>query len=77
MLRIANSDVTPTVLILPAGHDELVPEARGTELEHVCDISKVDVRHLAVKAFLHHEVLSKPEGRQAVVSVLTSIAEKG
>lgn len=77
LLRIARSDAKPKVLILPAGRDELVPESHGAELEEVCKDGKMDVQRVVVSGALHHEVLSKPKGRQAVIGFLRSIAEKG
>lgn len=77
LLRVAESSAKPSVLILPAGHDELVPESHAAELENVCKNGGIDVRRLTVKGALHHEVLSKHEGRQAVIKFLRSIAEKG
>ena len=77
LLRVAESNVKPSVLILPAGHDELVPKSHAAELENVCKDGGIDVKRLTVKGALHHEVLSKHEGRQAVVNFLKSIAESG
>ena len=77
LLRIAESNAKPLVLILPAGRDELVPKSHAAELENVCKDGGIDVRRLTVKGALHHEVLGKHEGRQAVVNFLRSIAEKG
>ena len=76
LLRIARSDAKPTVLILPAGRDELVPESHGAELEEICKDGKMDVQRVVVSGALHHEVLSKSKGRQAVIGFLRSIAEK-
>lgn len=77
LFRVSESNVKPLVLILPAGRDDLVPKSHAAELENVCKDGGIDVRRLMVKGALHHEVLSKHEGRQAVVSFLRSIAEKG
>ncbi|KAL9134494.1 MAG: hypothetical protein Q9175_004326 [Cornicularia normoerica] len=66
----AKSNAKPTVLILPAGHDELVPEPHAAELEEVCKDGEMTVQRVVVKVALHHEVLSKPKGRQAVVVFL-------
>ena len=76
MLRIAKSNAKPTVLILPAGHDELVPETHGAELEEVYKDGEMDVQRVAVEGALHHEIMNKTKGRQAVVGFLKSIAER-
>lgn len=77
LLCIAKSKAKPTILILPPSNDELVPKPHGAELEEVCKGGGMDVRHVVVKASLHHEILSKPKGQQAVVGFLKNIAEKG
>ena len=77
LLRIAESNAKLSVLILPADRDELVPKSHAAELENVCKDGGIDVRRLTVKGALHHEVLGKHEGRQAIVSFLRSIAGKG
>lgn len=74
--RIAKYDAKPKVLILPAGDDELVPQAHGIELEGVCIHGEIDVERTVVKGALHHEVLGKPRGRAAVMDFLKRIAEQ-
>lgn len=76
LLRVARSSSKPKVLILPAGRDELVPESHGAELEEVCKDGEMDVQRVVISGALHHEVLSKPKGRQAVVGFLRSVGEK-
>lgn len=76
MLRIAKSNAKPTVLVLSAGHDELMPEPHGAELEEVYKDGEMDVQRVVVEGALHHEIMSKTKGRQAVVGFLKSIAEK-
>ena len=71
--RLATSHAKPKVLILPAGEDELVPQAHGIELEEVCKDVQLDVERTVVKGALHHEVLGKPPGRAAVVKFLKKI----
>lgn len=77
LLRTAKPDAKSKVLILPAGHDEMVLETHAAELEDVCKDGGMDVRRVVVNGAWHHEVLSKRGARQAVVSFLRSIAEKG
>ncbi len=77
LLRIAKSKAKTTVLILPPSNYELVPKPHGAELDEVCKGGGMDVRRVVVKASLHHEILSKPKGQQAVVGFLKNIAEKG
>ena len=74
--RIAKDDAKPKVLILPAGDDELVPQAHGLELERVCKHGELNVERTVVKGALHHEVLGKPRGRAAVMDFLQGIAEQ-
>ena len=74
--RISASHAEPKVLVLPAGDDELVPQAHAMELEAVCKDGQMDVKRTVVKGALHHEVVAKPQGRAAVVEFLKQIGEQ-
>lgn len=76
LLRVVRSSAKPQVLILPAGHDELVPESHRAELEEVCKDGEMDVQRVVIGGTLHHKILSRPKGWQAVIGFLRSIAEK-
>lgn len=73
--QIAQSGFKPMTLILQAGGDELVPESHGYALERECEAGDINVERVVVKGALHHEVLAKPKGRQAVVSFLITLGE--
>lgn len=64
------------MLVLPAGHDELVRQPHAAELEDVCKDGGMDVRRVVVNGALRHEVLGKRECRQALVSFLSNMAEE-
>ena len=74
--RISVSHAEPKVLVLPAGDDELVPQAHAMELEVVCKAGQMDVKRTVVKGALHHEVVAKTQGRAAVVEFLKQIGEQ-
>lgn len=76
LLRVVRSSAKPQVLILLAGHDEWVPESHRAELEEVCKDGEMDVQRVVIGGTLHHKILSKPKGWQAVIDFLRSTAEK-
>lgn len=43
-IRNASSNAKPTVLILPAGHDELVPESHTAELGELCKGGEMEIQ---------------------------------
>lgn len=73
---ISASRAEPKMLVLPAGDDELEPQAHALELEAVCKDGQMDVKRTVVKGTLHHEVVAKPQGRAAVVEFLKQIGEQ-
>ena len=72
---VSASRAEPKMLVLPAGDDELEPQAHALELEAVCKDGQMDVKRTVVKGTLHHEVVAKPQGRAAVVEFLKQIGE--
>jgi uncharacterized protein len=67
---------TPSVLILEAGKDELVPNSHGDMLEKRCLEVGLDVRKKVIHGALHTEVMVRPEGRLAVVEAVHSVARE-
>ncbi len=61
------------ILIVQAGKDELVPMEHGLELEEICRGNGVEVQRREVAGALHTEVMTKAQGRSAVVSFLEEI----
>lgn len=65
------------ILLLQAGHDEIVPAAQTEALEKVCreELGKmgVEVERVIVEGALHTEVLTKPRGRGKVVECLRGV----
>ncbi len=61
------------ILILQAGKDELVPMEHGLELEDICRGNGVEVQRKEVAGALHTDVMTKAQGRSAVVSFLEEI----
>ncbi|KAI9837065.1 MAG: hypothetical protein M1819_000714 [Sarea resinae] len=65
----------PTVLILQAGRDEIVPPEQGPGLESLCQTLGLDVERVVVGGALHTEVLARREGRDGVCGVLRRVGE--
>ena len=63
----------PKVLILAGERDEVVPAEHAGQLETVCRDGQIPVTHLTIQGALHHEVLMKAQGRNAIVSFLISL----
>ena len=59
LLRIARSNAKHAALILPAGHDVLVPEQHFGELKEVCKSGEMAVQRVVVQESLHHKILLK------------------
>lgn len=72
---LENLNGRPKVLILEAGRDELVPRQHGDVLEARCKEMGIDVERKIVGNALHTEVLSRREGRMAVVEAIRSTGE--
>ena len=71
---IAGSGRSPQLFIAVAEEDELVPRAHGVELEHICKTHDLHVNRAIVMGALHHEVVSKPQGRKAIVGSIQSLS---
>lgn len=63
----------PRILILEAERDELVPRQHGDVLEARCKELDLVVKRKIVGNALHTEVMSRSEGRMAVVEAIQSI----
>ena len=64
----------PSILILEAGKDELVPATHGDMLERRCAELGLDVKRKVVAGALHTEAIARPEGRLAVVKAIQRVA---
>ena len=64
----------PQILILAAERDELVLAGDAGELESVCMANDIPAKRIVIPGALHHEVLTKPQGRKAIVDFLTSFS---
>ncbi|CZT46772.1 uncharacterized protein RSE6_07260 [Rhynchosporium secalis] len=60
----------PSVVILEAGKDELVPKEHGNVLERRCQNLGVNVKKVTVGGALHTEITAKPKGRRAIVEAI-------
>jgi len=63
----------PTVLLLAAGKDEVVPAPEVDYLENLCKDLRVRHRRNDVVGALHNEASTKAGGRQAIVEFLHGI----
>jgi uncharacterized protein len=61
---------SPTILILQAGKDELVPKDHGNALQRRCLELNLDVKKKVISGSLHTEVVVRLEGRMAVVEAV-------
>ena len=59
---------------MTAEQDEVIPAMHGKHLLGLARTLKFDARHVSVPAALHHEVMSRNEGRVAVKSFLQDLA---
>jgi len=73
---IAAKTMTPDVLILEAGKDELVPKEHGATLEARCKELGVSVRRQTVDNSLHTEAMVRPGGRMAVVEAVRRVGKE-
>ena len=60
----------PNILIVAAGSDEVVSPEHGESLLELCHRLDLEASYLKVNSALHHEVLLKAEGVNAVSSFL-------
>lgn len=68
LTKLAAQDSPPPLLILSAGKDEVVPSEHGDALANNCRTLALPVEFQVVQGALHHEVMTKPEGRTMVSS---------
>jgi fermentation-respiration switch protein FrsA (DUF1100 family) len=61
---------SPTILIIQAGKDELVPKEHGDTLQRRCLVLNLDVQKKIISGSLHTEVMVRHEGRMAVVEAV-------
>jgi uncharacterized protein len=61
---------SPTISILQAGKDELVPKEHGDTLQRRCLELNLDVQKKIISGSLHTEVIVRHEGRMAVVEAM-------
>jgi len=61
---------SPTVSILQAGKDELVPKEHGDTLQRRCLELNLDIQKKIISGSLHTEVMVRHEGRMAVVEAV-------
>lgn len=64
----------PSVLIVEAGRDELVPKEHGNALEKRCLELDLDVQKQIIGGAYHTEVLVRPGGRTVFVEAIESVA---
>ena len=68
--EIANSVARPSVLIVQAEKDEIVPDEQTDQLERVCREVGIDVTRKSVRGAYHTEVLAKGQGRMVIENFL-------
>lgn len=66
----------PSVLIVEAGRDELVPKEHGDALEKRCLDLGLDVRKVVISSAYHTEVMVRPGGRTVLVEDIESVARE-
>lgn len=64
---------SPSILILQAGKDELVPKEHGDALQRRCLELNLDVQKKVIGSSLHTEVMVRLEGRMAVVEAVEAV----
>ncbi|KAL9128233.1 MAG: hypothetical protein Q9217_003049 [Psora testacea] len=75
--QIAKGSEKPRILILQCGEDEIVPSSHGEELEEICKAGNIAIERTIVKDALHHEALTKYQGRKAVTEFIRGLVTKG
>jgi len=70
---ISSISKRPTVLLLAAGKDEVVPAPEVDYLESLCKNLEVHHKRNDVVSALHNEASTKPSGKQAIVEFLHEI----
>ena len=70
---IANARVRPSILIVQAGKDEVVPLEQTDRLEELCKDMALDVSRKSVGGAFHTEVLARGEGRIIIQKFLKEI----
>lgn len=72
--KIASASCSaPSILILQAGSDELVPLTHGIELESAAKELNLDSKRIGITGALHHEAAMKRQGREEIVDFLKGI----
>ncbi|KAI9806470.1 MAG: hypothetical protein M1833_003657 [Piccolia ochrophora] len=65
----------PTILLLRAEQDELVPHENAAELKSVCEQLGFPVKLVTVRGALHNDVMIRSQGRNAVTEFLSMIGQ--
>lgn len=65
----------PNITILEAGKDELVPSDHGAAIENRCVELGLAVKKKVIGGAFHTGVVSRPEGRLAVVQAIESVGQ--
>jgi len=70
---IAKDSVPPTILLLSAGQDEVVPATEADYLETLCKQLQLRYQRKDVAGALHNDASTKNAGRQAIVDFVKSL----
>ena len=71
---IAQQRQPPKILMITAERDEVVPSGHGAQLLELANDLQLDIRHVSAPRALHHEVLSRSEGRIAITRLFHEVA---
>jgi hypothetical protein len=71
--QIAMRRPAPSVVILAAGRDELVPKLHGDALEQRCQQLGIQVDKHQISGAYHTEVMIRPEGPPAVLKAIRAV----
>lgn len=66
----------PTILILQAGKDELVPKEHGDALQRRCLELNLEVQKKIISGSLHTEVMVRHEGRMSIVEAVEAVVRE-
>ena len=67
--------LSPGILILQAGKDELVPAGQASDLETSAKEAGLGVARIEIQGALHNEVATRAAGRAAIVEFLRQTGE--
>lgn len=74
LTSVAESEhLTPRVLLLQAGDDEIVPADHAGVLQKICQDGGLEVEHKVVTGALHTEIMAKAQGRVLLAKFLASM----